>query len=66
MIDDNSFSEDAIVETPVIPEGALLILINEEVADSEEEDSDDDKVWEITREEFEDKVVDAWGESPEL
>ena len=64
--DDSSSEEGMIAEASDVPEQFCLVLIKEEVVvDSEEEDSDDE-VWEITREEFEDEVVDARDRSPKL
>ena len=65
--DDSSSSEETIAEPPEVPEQFRLVLIEdeEEVTDSEEEESEEE-IWEISREEFEDEVVDTRGESPEL
>ena len=66
VIDDDLSDEDTIAEVVHVPEGICLIPI-EEVADSEEEESsDEEEIWEISRKEFEDEVVDTRGESPEL
>ena len=66
--DDLSSSEEMVAEPPEVLEQFCLVPIkDEEVADSKEGDSDEEEeVWEISREEFEDKVVDTRGESPEL
>ena len=66
--DDLSSSEDMVAEAPEVPEQFRLVpIMDEEVVGSEEEDSDEEEeIWEITQEEFEDEIVDAWGESPEL
>ena len=65
--DDSSSSEETIAEPPEVPEQFRLVPIEdeEEVTDSEEEESEEE-IWEISREEFEDEVVDTRGESPEL
>ena len=36
------------------------------MVDSEEESSDEEEIWEISQEEFEDEVVDTRAESPEV
>ena len=67
VIDDNSSSDEGTVAeaSDVLEQFRLVLIKDEVVVDSEEEDSDDE-VWEITWEEFEDEVVDAQGESPKL
>ena len=66
VIDDDS-SEDEVAETPRIPEGALLVPIeDEEVVEESSEEDEEEEVWEIPREEFEDAVVDTRHSSPEL
>ena len=65
VIDDDS--SDEVAETPRIPEGALLVPIeDEEVVEESEEESEEEEVWEIPREEFEDAVVDTRHSSPKL
>ena len=67
VIDDNSSSDEGtIVEAPDVPEQFCLVLIKDEVVDDSKEEDSDDEVWEITREEFEDEVVNAWGKSPKV
>ena len=68
---DSSSSEETVAESPEVPEQFHLVPIkDEEVADSEEEESEEEEseeeIWEISWEEFEDEVVDTWGESPKL
>ena len=65
VIDDESSSgEETIAEVPNVPEQFHLVLIEDVVEDSEEDS--EEEIWEISREEFEDEVVDARAESPEV
>ena len=59
-------STDEVAETPRIPEGALLVPIEDEEVVEESSEEDEEEVWEIPREEFEDAVVDTRHSSPEL
>ena len=61
-----SSDEEMIVEPLDVPEQFCLVLIEDKVVDDSEEEDSDDKVWEITREEFKDEVVDTQGKSPKL
>ena len=63
MIDDDS--SDEVAETLRIPEGALLVPIEDE-EEVEESSEEEEEVWEIPQEEFEDAIVDTWHSSPEL
>ena len=67
VIDDDS-SDEMAAEAPDVLEQFCLVPIEdmEEVVEDSEGESSGDEVWEITREEFEDAVVDVQGESPEL
>ena len=41
-------------------------MVDSEEESSDEESSDEEEIWEISQEEFEDKVVDTRAESPEV
>ena len=66
VIDNDSSDEGTIAEAPEVPEQFHLVLIKEEVIEDSKEEDSDDEVWEITQKEFEDKVVNTWGKSPKL
>ena len=61
---DSSSSEETIAEAPDVLEQFRLVLIKDVVEDSEEDS--EEEIWEISREEFEDEVVDTQAESPEV
>ena len=60
MIDDDEPSENGAGSST--QEGGVLVPIES----SNEESESEDEVWEISRKEFEDEVVDTWHSSPEL
>ena len=65
VIDDESSSDqETIAEAPDVPEQFCLVPIEDVVEDSEEDS--EEEIWEISQEEFEDEVVDARTESPEV